>query len=237
MAAKSTIAKPDRGQKEQLKQIRALERKVAAGKLLSVKSEDRLEIEGHAKRYTGGDVDLLRREIEQIAEDVIANAAFSLGAVAEAKDDAQRGLDALEAIDLDSRWLRARDPRKLSLGFYASPELLSPPPSGLLVRIIECLNEIEECRRFLREHHKVRVMTAGVAGNNQVLLQLFVSKMVDFHLRQIGSLPPKGRTGPFVRLMEDAWRCLGFPNVPETALGNMVAKLPRSAQSFRRRPR
>lgn len=38
-------------------------------------------------------------------------------------------------------------------------------------------------------------------------------------------------------LMEDAWRCLGFPDVPETSLGNMVAKLPRSAQIFRRRPR
>ncbi len=47
--------------------------------------------------------------------------------------------------------------------------------------------------------------------NSDPLARHFISAMGDAYLRFRGKQPPRGRTGPFVRLLQAAWIDLGFP--------------------------
>ena len=231
MAAKSKKGSK-RGFDKQRAEIKELQRRAAAGKLLDIRSKDELFIDEFAKEYGNGNRQFLRSEIERIAQNVVAKATLALDTFPTAIELGERALEVGAKVDADTRWLRDMDVRKLSSAFNA---LGDDPPSQLWRKYLFSLKRVHA--RYDDLVGGLKPIAPLTSGNSGVLVLQFVTEVYVFHQRQIGQPPGKARTGRFVSFLEAAWADLKFPEVPESTLGNTAERLPHSKIFFMRRRR
>ncbi|MGY3413084.1 hypothetical protein ACVWZV_009250 [Bradyrhizobium sp. GM5.1] len=74
---------------------------------------------------------------------------------------------------------------------------------------------------------KYELTSLGRGGRSEILVHLFVCEMSYFHKRQFGRRAPSSKSGRFVRFMQAAWEDLGFPEIPDDALGYKAERLRR----------
>jgi hypothetical protein len=141
----------------------------------------------------------------------------------------------LDNIERQIGWLIAADNDDafgIARGFVpAQPKPDHPfPAEQLLSQIISRIKSIQNLRRRLLAQFAVR--PAGRLRADP-LARYFIEAMADAYVKERGTRPPRGRSGPFVNLVAAAWRDRRFPIPAETPLedwlGLKVEVLPDNA--------
>lgn len=224
MASKSKKA-PKRGWAQQLGEVEKLQRRIAAGGLLDIKSKDKLLIDEFKRDYGEG----VRSSVERIARNVVAKAFHSLQTFPEAREAADAALKNVAKLDQETQRLMGRNARALTTGFTTKG---NRPPSLLWV---ETLAQVHDRYQVLLRD--LELIAPLPSGRFEVLADQFVAAMYVFHVRQTGRRPSKSKTARFVDFMQAAWDDLKFPKPPEGALGSRAERLPHSKLIFQKRTR
>jgi hypothetical protein len=220
-----------RGFSDQREEIDSLLNRIASGSLLDITSDD-LNIDAFAqvlaKRTTSRDrTRFIRSEVERIGREIVETAALLLNTMPAERELADRALQDIDKSNDTTDWIVRRDACDFAPAFVApaSGEWGDGwvAPSSLWEQLLYHMKQVRACRQKIERFER----SQPLSSNSKVLTSVFVAQMAQFYEHQTGKPPPKGRSGPFVDFLNAAWADLGFPSIPEAALGNAAEKLPR----------
>lgn len=216
-----------RGLNEQLTEVRKLQRRIARGGLLHVKSKGELLVDEFVKDYGKGDKRALREAVEWLGYSAVEGVTWSYDLRSEAREMGNRALQNIAKVDQSGQWLRNLDEAAM-FKLYVGLAAREGHPAGLeLDEIIDALKTIHRCHQALRQSYEV--MPPLQSGRSEILASEFVGWCRRFHRDRIGRPAPKSRMGRFVDFMEAAWVDLDFPKLRPGTLGNLAERLPHSA--------
>jgi hypothetical protein len=177
MTAKSKKAQT-RSRQNQAAEIKKLQRRMAVGKLLDVGTKGSLLIDDFVDDYGKGQRCFLHSEVERLAKKAVERTARLVEGLPRRRQDAKRVLEALARVDEATRWLRASDAIDLALAFDAKA-VASPSAAQPLSRIIDAVKHLQDWHELLLAHFEPPVAAPG----GQILAQMFVAEMSEFHRR------------------------------------------------------
>ncbi|MET3842071.1 hypothetical protein [Bradyrhizobium sp. OAE829] len=213
---------PDR--KIQLREIGALEKRIATRGLLDQTRDDFL-IDAFALGV-GRSKRELRSDVEEIGRNAVMVAAMFLRTIPSERELALRMLTVLKNVDNVAKPLRTKDASDFASAFVnpvPGPGQQFISANQVWTKINELVKELHELRQRA-EHFE---LVEPLAGRSEMLARAFVMQMREFYERRTGRRAPKARSGKLVDLMQAAWDDLQFPAIPETRLGHILETLPR----------
>jgi hypothetical protein len=237
MATKSSRSK--RGRSNQRAQIKKLQKRMDAGPLLDVESDQKLQIDAFVNEYGKGDRQFLRAEVERLARKMVIQAAYALETNAARRKKAVHALGAVrDFVDAIGR-LSDLSPLEVATAFAPKDELSTPylPPSQPWTQIGDALKRARSDHDHIRQWYgvvleRLQLIELPPGDASDILVNLFVISMDTLHKRQIGRSPPRGRSGKFVRFLEAAWNDLDFPEPSLHSLGHKAERLPQLQTSL-----
>jgi hypothetical protein len=109
----------------------------------------------------------------------------------------------------------------LSLGFVKTDDATT----SIVQPLVHIIGEIDSLRTWGAELQKRAHIAQSPASHSDPLARHFIAAMGVAYLARIKKKPPRGRSGPFIRLLAAAWRDLGLPTPsPDTDLEDWLGK-------------
>jgi hypothetical protein len=218
---------PIRSRTRQRSAIERLEARIAAGPLLNPqRRRDGFLIDKYAVSYCNGSVEFIRAEVDRLSRIAVVRAAQELRDYPAARERAALYAASIQKIADLARARVNDDAIDLSAGFQAKKSnsnyvsITSP-----FLQIAEGLRSVMDGYKDLISHFEVR---RPKASHTEALARHFVQLMSDFHMYPNRKRPPRSKSGPFARFLQDAWVDLQFPELPDFTLSNMAERLPQS---------
>lgn len=214
-----------RGLRNQVAEVRRLERRIANGGLLQFQKARGLEIDNFASDFGHGNTQFLREALEHIGRSAVQDFFWSFDLLSGARDFTKRALHELEKVDKAGLWLRDLDQSmmmNLYIGLAARDGRSEAVEWDAIIKAVQLIHRSNEILK--RNYEITRPLPSG---RSEVLANAFVRSMMAFHQDQLGRPAPKARTGRFVEFMQAAWCDLEFPELAEDTLGNLAERLPR----------
>jgi hypothetical protein len=159
-------------------------------------------------------VEAIRAEVNRAAQIAEVRARTESSDLREARAHAEQLLKLLEIVERDAaKCFPAGDAgaaaADLSLGFVKTADAIS-----VVQPLVEIIGNIDSLRTWGTELQKRASIAPSPASHSDPLARYFIQAMRVAYLARRKKQPPRGRSGPFIRLLAAAWLDLGFPRPP-----------------------